>query len=146
MKLELGVKVTEIAADRVVLSDGREILTRTVVWAGGIQAAAVVGEHRHPDGHGGRIDVAPDLTVDGVPGRLRARRRGQHPRTRRQAVPPAGLGGPAGRQLRGRNILADIDGKPTSPFHYRDKGIMAMIGRERGDRRGRSRTGASSTA
>jgi len=28
-----------------------------------------------------------------------------------------------------RNILADIDGEPTTPFHYKDKGIMAMIGR-----------------
>jgi NADH dehydrogenase len=27
------------------------------------------------------------------------------------------------------NILADIDGKPRSAFQYRDKGIMAMIGR-----------------
>src|SRR5262245_26060831 len=33
--LELGVRVTKIAPDRVTLSDGREILTRTVVWAGG---------------------------------------------------------------------------------------------------------------
>ena len=28
-----------------------------------------------------------------------------------------------------RNILADIDGKSQKPFHYHDKGIMAMIGR-----------------
>ena len=28
----------------------------------------------------------------------------------------------------GRNILADLDGKERTPFHYRDKGIMAMIG------------------
>jgi len=27
------------------------------------------------------------------------------------------------------NILADFEGKPTKPFAYRDKGIMAMIGR-----------------
>jgi NADH dehydrogenase len=26
-------------------------------------------------------------------------------------------------------ILADIDGRPRSPFRYRDKGIMAMMGR-----------------
>ena len=26
------------------------------------------------------------------------------------------------------NILADIAGKPRKPFHYKDKGIMAMIG------------------
>ena len=27
------------------------------------------------------------------------------------------------------NILAELDGKPATPFEYRDKGIMAMIGR-----------------
>ena len=27
------------------------------------------------------------------------------------------------------NILADFAGKPRKPFHYHDKGIMAMIGR-----------------
>ena len=62
-------------ADRVTLSDGREILTRTVVWAGGIQAAAARASRDCPLGHGGRVDVLPDLTVAGVPGRLRPRRR-----------------------------------------------------------------------
>ena len=28
-----------------------------------------------------------------------------------------------------KNILADLEGKPRRPFHYLDKGIMAMIGR-----------------
>ena len=28
-----------------------------------------------------------------------------------------------------RNILADFAGKSRTPFHYKDKGIMAMIGR-----------------
>jgi NADH dehydrogenase len=28
-----------------------------------------------------------------------------------------------------RNILDEIAGKPRKPFHYKDKGIMAMIGR-----------------
>jgi NADH dehydrogenase len=27
------------------------------------------------------------------------------------------------------NLLADMEGRPRTPFHYRDKGIMAMIGR-----------------
>ena len=27
------------------------------------------------------------------------------------------------------NLLADVAGQPRTPFHYRDKGIMAMIGR-----------------
>ena len=28
-----------------------------------------------------------------------------------------------------KNILADVAGKERKPFHYKDKGIMAMIGR-----------------
>jgi NADH dehydrogenase len=31
--------------------------------------------------------------------------------------------------LAAKNILADIEGTPRTPFHYHDKGIMAMIGR-----------------
>ena len=41
--LKLGTGVTEIAADKVKLSDGTEILTRAVVWAGGIQAPELAG-------------------------------------------------------------------------------------------------------
>ena len=29
-----------------------------------------------------------------------------------------------------KNILAEIAGKSRTPFHYHDKGIMAMIGRD----------------
>ena len=107
--LELGVSVTKIAPDRVVLSDEREILTRTVVWAGGIQAAAVAAHTGIPPGHGGRLDVQPDLTVAGFPRRLRARRRGQHPGSRRQAVSAAGVGGPASGTMVGRRTSS-----PTS--------------------------------
>ncbi len=28
-----------------------------------------------------------------------------------------------------KNLLADFAGRPPQPFHYKDKGIMAMIGR-----------------
>ena len=28
-----------------------------------------------------------------------------------------------------KTILADLEGKPAKPFHYLDKGTMAMIGR-----------------
>ncbi len=31
--------------------------------------------------------------------------------------------------LAARNILAEVEGRATEPFKYRDKGIMAMIGR-----------------
>jgi NADH dehydrogenase len=33
--------------------------------------------------------------------------------------------------LAAKNILAEIQGKPLKKFHYKDKGIMATIGRSR---------------
>ena len=42
-----------------------------------------------------------------------------------------------------KTILADLDGKPAKPFHYLDKGTMAMIGVVRRWRR--CRPGSNST-
>ena len=127
--LELGVKVSDIAADRVTLSDGRQILTRTVVWAGGIRPAGVIGNAGIAAGHGGRIDVQPDLTVAGFDG-IYALGDAANTRAADGTMLPllGSVAVQAGRCV-ADNILADIAGSPRSPFRYRDKGIMAMIGR-----------------
>ena len=78
VRLLLGEAVTEVGSDRVRLSDGTSILTRTVVWAGGLMASPLAAHSGLPKGRGGRIDVQPDLTVDGFPRRLRARRLREH--------------------------------------------------------------------
>ena len=71
----------------------------------------------------------PDLTVDGCPGVY-------------AIGDVANIPAPDGERSRSSarsrcraatwaadNILADAAGKPRKPFHYHDKGIMAMIGR-----------------
>ncbi len=84
-------------------------------------------------GRGGRIDVRADLTVPGLPGRLRRGRRRQHPvrgRPGGRSAAAAGVGGPAVGQVgREEHRAAICKGKPPEPFVYKDKGIMAMIGR-----------------
>ena len=95
------------------------------------------GEHRHSAGRGGRIDVRADLTVDGLRRRVRARRRRQHARTRRQGVPAARIGRDAGRHSGPPTTSSPTStGKPRTPFKYRDKGIMAMVGHNAADRGG----------
>jgi len=73
VKLALGAGVKEVAADHVLLSDGTTIKTRCVAWAGGLKAAAPAAASGLPLGRGGRIDVGPDLTVEGIPRRVRHR-------------------------------------------------------------------------
>jgi NADH dehydrogenase len=127
--LELGVKVTEVTPDRVVLSDGREILTRVVVWAGGIQASEPAASSGIPVGHGGRFEVAADLTVPSFPGVYAVGDIANTPGPDGNAFPQLGSVALQAGRWAADNIVADIDGKPHSDFHYKDKGIMAMIGR-----------------
>ena len=116
------------------LDDGTVIPTRTVVWAGGVTVeGTVAGAIGAPTGPNGRLLVRPDLTVEGhddvyAVGDAAAVLWGSGedpdqvcPQVAQVAIQS---GGHAARQ-----ILARVGGRPTEPFHYKDKGIMATIGR-----------------
>ena len=126
--LHLGVGVKEVFPDRVMLSDGDTILTHTVVWGGGEKPVDVVTVAGLPEGHGGRIDVEPDLTEPTARGYVlgdAANIAGADG----QILPQLGSVAQQSGAWAARNILAEIAGKQRTPFRYKDKGIMAMIGR-----------------
>ena len=129
VQIHLGVGVAEIGPDHVRLADGTDLKTRTVVWGGGEMAAPLLTAAGLAQGRGGRIDVNPDLTVPGVDGVY-------------VLGDAANIAGPDGKPFpqlgsvaqqsggwAAKNIEADLAGKSRKPFHYHDKGIMAMIGR-----------------
>jgi NADH dehydrogenase len=128
VELVLGVKVDEVAADRVVLSDGREIMTRTVVWAGGIQGAEIAGRTGIAPGRGGRLDVSPDLTVEGFDRVYALGDVANTPGPDGKPFPQLGSVAMQAGKWAADNILADMAGNAGTDFEYKDKGIMAMIG------------------
>jgi NADH dehydrogenase len=128
VELRLGTKVKEIAADRVVLSDGDTIDTRCVIWGGGLEAAPLAGASGLPQGRGGRIDVRDDLTVEGSPGVFVLGDLANIPADDGRAFPQLGSVALQAGQWAAKNIVADVDGEAMEPFAYHDKGIMAMIG------------------
>jgi NADH dehydrogenase len=128
VELRLGVAAKEIHKDRVVLGDGTEILTRTVVWAGGLIAPAIVRDAGLPTGRGGRVDVEPDLSVPGHAGVYAIGDIANIPGADGEALPQLGSVAVQAGTAAAASILASIDGKPAKPFNYHDKGIMAMVG------------------
>ena len=132
VQIRLGTTVKEVGAGHVMLSDGTRILTRTVIWAGGLKAASLSNNLGIKTGHGGRIDVQADLTVPGFTGVYAlgdfANIAGKDGRPLPQLASVAEQSG----KCCAKNILLDIAGKPRDSFHYFDKGIMAMIGRNSG--------------
>jgi NADH dehydrogenase len=121
-----GVAVERIDAGVVTLTDGHQVRAGTIVWAAGVRAAPLAELLGTEIGRGGRIVVGPDLAIPDHPevfaiGDIAVDP--DHPLP--QVAQPAIQGGKhVAAQVRRR-----IDGRPTEPFHYLDKGSMATIGR-----------------
>ncbi len=129
--VRLGVGVTAVTPDGVVFDDGTEIATRTVVWGGG-ESGAVVAQTAGPvPGRGGRIDVSPDLSVPGYPGCYVVGDVANIPdaTTPGATLPQLGSVAQQSGKWAAENIVRDLQGRSPSPFVYKDKGVMAMIGR-----------------
>jgi NADH dehydrogenase len=128
--IRLRTGVVAVHEDRVDLDDGSTVPARTVVWGGGESGAAIAQTAGPAPGRGGRLDVLPDLRVDGFPGVYAVGDVAN--------IPGGGDAGPlpqlgsVAQQSGGwaaENILRELRGEPSEPFAYKDKGIMAMIGR-----------------
>jgi len=108
---------------------------RTAIWAAGVTAAGlasvVAGAAGVEVDRAGRIPVGPDLTVAGRPDVLAL---GDMASVHRADGTPLGLPGLApvaiqqGRYA-ARAIRTRVEGREPQPFHYRDKGNLATIGR-----------------
>jgi NADH dehydrogenase len=129
VQLRLGIGVKEVARDHVLLSDGTSIQTRMAIWAGGLMASPLAANAGLPRGHGGRIEVKPDLTVEGFPGVYVLGDFANIPSPDGQMLPQLGSVAQQCGEWAAKNILAEIAGGSRTPFRYHDKGIMAMIGR-----------------
>jgi NADH:ubiquinone reductase (H+-translocating) len=130
VQLRLGTSATEVGPDHITLSDGATIRTRLVVWGGGVMAAPLAAQAGLPRGRGGRIDVQPDLTVPGYPQVYALGDFANTPYGDDPALPGLGSVALQAGAWAADNILADFGGGGRRPFHYHDKGIMAMIGRK----------------
>jgi NADH dehydrogenase len=139
----LGHTVVNVGPDRVELVDGDGnhslVATRTVVWAAGVTAsplARMLGEACGADvDRAGHVTVEPDLSLPGHPEVLalgdmvRVRDAGTGEPVTLPGLAPVAM--QEGRYA-GRLIASRVsDKRAPPPFRYRDKGMLATIGRAR---------------
>jgi NADH dehydrogenase len=120
--------VTRVTPDAVWLG-GEQIRARTVLWAAGVAAAPLARTLGAPLGRAGHVLVEPDLSIPGHPevfaiGDMCAF-------LHQTGAPLPGVAPVAIQQGRAAadNVVRQLSGLPTRPFHYRDRGSMATIGR-----------------
>lgn len=131
---QLGVQVhtdtvvTGVEREAVRIG-ARRISAATILWAAGVAASPLGAALGAPTDRAGRVLVNPDLTVPGCPNVF-------------VAGDLATLKDEHGRPLPGvaqvamqmgvhaaHNIMRAVENQPLRPFHYRDYGNMATIGR-----------------
>ena len=129
IEIHLGTGVKEVGTGHALFSDGTVLPTRCVVWGGGIKAAGVAADCGLAQGHGGRVDVEADLTLAGSPGVYFVGDIANIPNKDGNPLPQLGSVALQSGAWTADNILAGFEGKEPEDFRYKDKGIMAMIGR-----------------
>ena len=126
--VQLRSVVSEVTAESVSLEDGTVIPTETVVWTAGVRGGEKESNWGIPVGKGGRMRVLPSLQLEGRPevsvvGDLSYIEAAE--KDPPMVAPVAIQQG----ETAALNILRHLAGAPLLSFRYRDRGTMAVIGR-----------------
>ncbi|HWD00577.1 MAG TPA: NAD(P)/FAD-dependent oxidoreductase [Candidatus Sulfopaludibacter sp.] len=140
VQVQNDVKVTTIDANGVTYETPdkatHRVESKTVLWAGGVTVTSfgrtLAERTGAPTARAGHILVIPDLTVPGFPniyvvGDLAAAKRPDG-----RPLPGVAQVAMQGGAYAAKAIAARLDGpRELAPFHYFDKGDLAVIGRGR---------------
>jgi NADH:ubiquinone reductase (H+-translocating) len=129
VEVRLGTSVASVEHELVHLTDGTTIAAGTIVWATGVRAEGLAATLGTPTTRGGRLVVEPDLTIPGHPDVFAIGDIAASPGGDGAALPQVAQPAIQGGKHVARQIRRQLDGKPTEPFRYHDKGQMATIGR-----------------
>ncbi len=128
IRVIVGRSVSEISSRGARLSDGEQLVGRTVVWSAGIAPPRLNAELGLPLDRAGYINCERDLRVHGHDNlwglgdcAIKRDAKGEpYPATAQHAIRE-------GRHA-AKNIARVIRGRSTTPFDYRDKGVLAALG------------------
>ncbi|MGI0151894.1 MAG: NAD(P)/FAD-dependent oxidoreductase, partial [Thermoplasmata archaeon] len=128
-----GWNVVRVEPDRVELEDGSRFVFDAAVWCAGLQAAPLIRELPVPHAHGGRIAVDEHLEIPGFEGCFAV---GDVIEYRDPVtgltVPGTAQAALAEARVAAAALVARATGAPLLSFHYRERGTIVAIGKDRG--------------
>ena len=124
-----GSMVQRVEVDRVVLADGREVPSSVLVWCGGAHADPHAAVWGFTLDNGGRIVVGPDGKAHGLDdvyalGDVASFRDSKSNRV----LPMLAQFAITSAEHATGNLIAELDGQPTTPFKPNQHGEFVSVG------------------
>ncbi len=131
VEVNFSRSVVEVEQGHIRFDDGERLAAAAVVWAAGVTASGTIAhELQVSAGPGGRARVTPDLRLVDSANVWAVGDAAAVPQDESTVCPQlAPVAIQSGRHC-AEQILRVLSGEPTQPFRYRNKGIMATIGRQ----------------
>ncbi len=133
--VRLNTRLESCVDGHVVLSDGEEFDTETIVWTAGVKANPVLARTGLPLDEKGRLRCRPDLRVDGVEGAWSAGDGAAVPDlTAGPGVTTTPSAQHAVRQAKvlGDNIALVLNGRSPNAYAHKHVGSVASLGLHKG--------------
>ena len=129
VEILLNTKLSDYNGRQISLGDGTQINTHTLIWTAGVRAAELIDRLGVQQAASGRVRVEPTLQLP------------QHPEVfilgdaayledgEGQPLPMLATVAQQQAKVTAKNIRRILKGQSAEPFHYKDPGLLATIGR-----------------
>jgi NADH:ubiquinone reductase (H+-translocating) len=133
IEIRLNTKVTSAGEDYAELNGTERIPTRTIIWAGGITPNRIIKELDCHHSRHGAVVVKEELALPDHPGVWALGDSAEVPKPDHSGfyTPTAQNAVREGTTV-GRNIAADLRGRPRERFQFKPLGELALVGRHAG--------------
>ncbi len=129
VQVRLNTQVKSYDGQMIQFSENHQLPSNTLILAAGVQAASLVRELSQEKWPQNRIKVLPTLQIPQVERVFLIGDAAYLPDQNGQALPMIAPVAMQQAELAVKNLLRLIQSEPLQPFHYKDMGSMATIGR-----------------
>ena len=129
VEIMLNTRLQDYNGLHITLADGSQIHTQTLIWTAGVRSAEIIDQLGVTQAAGGRVRVEPTLQLPGHPEVFVVGDAAYLENGGGQPLPMLATVAQQEARAAARNLHTILKGKTPGPFHYKDPGLLATIGR-----------------
>ena len=129
VEIRRNTKLTDYDGEMMTLADGRCIATHTVIWTAGVRAADLTDDLGLPEGAGHRLITEQTLQLAGHPEVFLVGDAAYLVDEHGKPLPMLATVAQQEARAAAANLKRMLKGTSPQPFHYKDPGLLATIGR-----------------